>query len=123
LDCPPSFNLLTINALACSNLILVPAKPEVFSINGIALIKAFAEERGIPIKIVFNQVDKRSLLHKRVMREAVNKFNGQLLANSIRNSMALAEAFEHAQDIFHYRNKSTGASDFTNIADELISVI
>jgi hypothetical protein len=37
--------------------------------------------------------------------------------------MALAEAFEHAQDIFHYRNKSTGASDFTNIADELISVI
>jgi chromosome partitioning protein len=123
LDCPPSFNLLTINALTCSNLILIPAKPEIFSINGISLIQAFANERQIPFKIIFNQVNERSLLHKKVISKAVSEYTGHLLTHSIRNTIALAEAFEHAQDIFHYRNTSSGASDFTKVADELFAVI
>jgi chromosome partitioning protein len=123
LDCPPSFNLLTINALKCSNLILVPAKPEIFSMNGISLIKNFADENNIPFKIVFNQVNVRSLLHQQVMDSAEGEFQGKLLTNSIRNTITLAEAFEHAQDIFHYKNESPGASDFVNVADELMPYI
>jgi chromosome partitioning protein len=120
LDCPPAFNLLTINALRCSNLILVPAKPEMFSIHGISLIKNFADENDIPFKIVFNQVNVRSLLHQQVMDSAGEEFQGKLLTNNIRNTITLAEAFDHAQDIFHYKNDSSGASDFTNVADELM---
>jgi chromosome partitioning protein len=123
LDCPPSFNFLTINALKCSNLILVPAKPEIFSIDGISLIKNFADENEIPFKIVFNQVNVRSLLHQQVMDNAEGEFQGKLLSNNIRNTITLAEAFEHAQDIFHYKNDSSGASDFVNVADELMPYI
>jgi chromosome partitioning protein len=120
LDCPPSFNLLTINALSCSNLILVPAKPEVFSIDGLALIKSFANKNGIPFKILFNQVNERSVFHKKVMREALDTFSKDVVQQKVRNNIALAEAFAHARNIFNYRSKSIGAKDFTNVADELI---
>lgn len=123
LDCPPSFNLLTLNALYSSNLILIPAKPEVFSINGIQLIKKFAIDNNIPFKIIFNQVNVRSVLHQKIINEAAENFNGNLLGRNVRNTIALAEAFEHARDIFHYNNDSQGAEDFTNLAEELLPFV
>jgi chromosome partitioning protein len=123
LDCPPSFNLLTLNALHSCNLILIPAKPEIFSINGIGLIKKFATDNAIPYKIIFNQVNTRSVLHQKVISDAGLKFNGNLLGQSVRNNIALAEAFEHARDIFNYNNTSQGAEDFANLAEELIPFV
>ena len=121
LDCPPSFNLLTINALQCSDLILIPTKPEQFSIDGIRLVENFASENHIPFKIIFNQVNTRLLLHRQNMSVISGKFNGNTCVNSIRNSISLAEAFGHAKDIFHYKNKSIGATDFVNLSGELMS--
>ena len=123
IDCPPSFNLLTINALNCSKLILIPVKPEKFSIDGIRLIEHFANENEVPFKIIFNQANARLLYHQQIMTETAAQFNGHLLKNSIRNTIALSEAFGHAKDIFHYKNKSIGASDFMNLTDELIRYI
>lgn len=123
LDCPPSFNIFTINALSCSNLILAPAKPEIFSVHGIEFLKKFANAHGIPFKIVFNQINTQSLLHKRIMEQVTRDYDGNLLSNSIRNSIALAEAFESAQDIFNYKSNSSAADDFTKLADELIPYI
>ena len=57
------------------------------------------------------------------MNIASGKFNGKVFKNSIRNSISLAEAFGHAKDIFHYKNTSNGASDFVDLADELINYI
>jgi chromosome partitioning protein len=123
LDCPPSFNLLTLNALYSSSLILIPAKPEIFSIQGISLIKKFATDNNIPFKILFNQVNNRSLLHQKVITEAESNFNGNLLGRNVRNNIALAEAFEHARDIFHYNSSSQGAEDFANLAEELLPFV
>jgi chromosome partitioning protein len=123
LDCPPSYNLLTINALNSSNLIIVPAKPESFSMNGIELIKNFAVENDISFKIVFNQVNKRLLLHQKIMESAKEKYNGDLATHTIRNTVLLAEAFDHAQNIFHYKSKSLAAFDFVNLSDELLPFI
>ena len=123
LDCPPSFTILTVNALKCSNLILVPAKPETFSVHGIALLNDFANENNIPFKIVFNQINFRTLFHKRIMEEVRLNYPDQLLKSSIKNGIALAEAFSCAQDIFNYRNESNAAEDFANLADELLPYI
>lgn len=120
IDCPPSFNLLTINALHASNLILAPAKPEIFSIHGIDMVKEFAKENAIPYRIIFNQVNIRCLLHKRMIDDATKQFNGNLLKHRIRNTIVLAEAFEHAQNIFNYKSESSGADDFVELADELL---
>jgi len=120
IDCPPSFNLLTINALQCSNLILIPAKPEKFSINGIDLIKKFAIENDIPFKVIFNQVNIQSLLHRKVIKTTQEEFNDDLLIQNIRNTIVLAEAFENAKNIFNHKSDSLGASDFVDLADELL---
>lgn len=120
IDCPPSFNLLTINALHSSNLILVPAKPEIFSIHGIAHIKNFADENAIPFKIIFNQVNANSTLHRETIQHAKEQFDGSLLNHTIRNTVVLAEAFENAQNIFSYKSESSGADDFVKLAEELL---
>lgn len=120
IDCPPSFNLLTINALHSSNLILIPAKPEIFSIHGIDHIKNFANENAIPFKIIFNQVNIRSTLHRETIQTTKNKYNGNQMNHTIRNTVVLAEAFENAQNIFSYKTESLGAADFVELADELL---
>lgn len=123
IDCPPSFNLLTINALRSSNLILIPAKPEIFSIHGIERIKNFAKENDIKFKIFFNQVNKRSNLHKETVLNSKKQFNGNQMKHTIRNTVVLAEAFQNAKNIFSYKSKSLGATDFTNLTDELMPFI
>ena len=120
IDCPPSYNLLTINALHCSNLILIPARPEVFSIRGIDHIKNFADENAIPFKVIFNQVNIRSTLHKDTIQNSKKQFNGNQMNQTIRNTVVLAEAFENAQNIFSYKSESLGATDFVDLADELL---
>ena len=120
IDCPPSFNLLTINALHSCNLILIPAKPEIFSIYGIDHIKNFANENSIPFKVIFNQVNMRSLLHKETIQNTKKQYNGNQMNHTIRNTVVLAEAFENAQNIFNYKGKSPGAADFVKLADELL---
>jgi chromosome partitioning protein len=120
IDCLLSFNLLTINGFYCSNLILVPAKPEIFSIHGIDHIKKFADENSIPFKIIFNQVNIQSLLHRNTIQNAKKQFNGNLLKQPIRNTIVMAEAFEHAKNIFHYKGDSLGAGDFVDLSEELL---
>ena len=50
-------------------------------------------------------------------------YHDQLLNNHIKNAIALAEAFNHAKDIFNYKNESSAATDFVNLADELMPYI
>lgn len=120
IDCPPSFNLLTINALHSSNLILIPAKPEIFSIHGIDHIKKFANENAIPFKVIFNQVNMRSILHRETIKKSKEQLNGNQMNHTIRNTVVLAEAFEHAQNIFNYNSESSGADDFVKLSEELL---
>ncbi|MBI3482960.1 MAG: ParA family protein, partial [Bacteroidetes bacterium] len=65
----------------------------------------------------------RSVLHQKIITEAEVNFNGNLVGHNVRNTLALAEAFEHARDIFHYNNSSQGAEDFTNLAEELLPFV
>ncbi len=123
IDCPPAFNYLTINALSSSNLVLVPAKPELFSIQGIELIKDYAERKQIPYKIIFNQVDMRSNYHRQVINTAQENYQSNLVANYIRTSISLAEAFEQAIDIFKFNESGNGSKDFIKLADELIPFV
>lgn len=120
IDCPPSFNLLTMNALHCCNLILVPAKAEKFSIQGIDAVKNFADQNDVPFKIIFNQVNIRSLLHRKVIKNTKEQFNDRLMDQNIRNTVVLAEAFENAENIFFYKGESSGADDFIKLTDELL---
>ena len=91
--------------------------------QGIDLVKKFANENAIPFKIIFNQVNIRSRLHRRIIQKADRQFNGNLLNQNIRNTIVLAEAFENAQNIFHYKSESSGANDFVKLADELLSFL
>ncbi|MDH5366811.1 MAG: ParA family protein [Cyclobacteriaceae bacterium] len=119
IDCPPALNYLTLNALNTSNLIVIPAKPERFSVKGVNQISSIADKNNIPFKILFNQVNKRSLFHKRIMKLTRENYNGSTLSHYVRNNVSLAEAFDEAKNIFHYKSESTGAQDFVEIADEL----
>ena len=53
------------------------------------------------------------------MEQTKKKYNGKILNNYVRNTVALAEAFEEAKNIFHYKSECLGAQDYVEIADEL----
>ena len=57
------------------------------------------------------------------MEEVKVLYPEQLLNSHIKNAIALAKAFDSAKDIFNYKNESSAAEDFTNLADELIPFI
>ena len=123
IDCPTAFNYLTINALNCSNLILIPSKAEKFSVDGIEMIKSYALQHNIPFKIVFNLVNGRLRLHKNTIKAAEESMKEVVLHARIRNTVVLSEAFSHAKDIFHYNVESKAADDFIKLSDELMDFI
>lgn len=123
IDCPTAFNNLTLNALNCSHLILIPAKAERFSLDGMGIIKDHALAHNIPFKIVFNLTNDRLKLHRAMIKETEVENGGDLLATKIRNTVALSEAFNHAKDIFHYNVESHAAEDFIDLSDELVQYI
>jgi cellulose biosynthesis protein BcsQ len=70
--------------------------------------------------VIFNQVNTNSILHRETIQNAKTQFNGNQLNHTIRNTVVLAEAFEYAQNIFSYNSTSSGATDFVELADELV---
>jgi len=123
IDCPTAFNNLTLNALNCSNLILIPSKAEKFSVDGIEMIRTYAEKNNIPYKIVFNQVSSYFKLHATTMNSIEDRLKSSVLKTKIRSTIALSEAFTHAKNIFHYNVDSRGAKDFIRLSDEIMEFI
>ncbi len=123
IDCPPVMNSLCINALNACNLLLIPAKPELFSLQGVETIERFLASRNLPFKIFFNQVNTRSTHHKKLMKEIESKYTTFTLHSYVRNNVALSEAFSEATSIFHYKTESIGAKDFVSLSDEITQYI
>lgn len=122
IDCPPAFNTLTINAItSCSN-VLIPAKPELFSVLGIHYVASYLQAIDLPFKILFNQVNSRSTYHTQVIKNVKEKYAHELFETHIRNCISLSEAFESALDIFHYRKTSNGSIDFEQVANEFLEM-
>lgn len=127
IDCPPSLNLITINALVSSDSVIVPLQSEFLALEGLtdlikninSIKKNFNPKLNLQ-GIVLTMFDKRNNLSQMVETD-VRKFFGSKVYNTvIPRSVRISEAPSHGQPILIYDFKSTGAKAYLNLAREVL---
>ncbi|MBQ7660326.1 MAG: ParA family protein [Alphaproteobacteria bacterium] len=127
IDCPPSLNLLTINALCAANSVIVPLQCEFLALEGLAdLMKNIERVKrsfnpALKIDgIVLTMFDRRNNLSFMVEKD-VRKFFGDLVYQTvIPRNVRVSEAPSHGKPIMIYDFKSVGAQSYISLAKEVL---
>ena len=127
IDCPPALGLLSLNALAAVERVIIPVQSEYLALHGVRqLLDTIDQVRGIynPSLIVGGVLiclhDNRKRL-ARAVADTIRTYFGDLVFDTIiRTNVALAEAPANGQTIFEYAPKSSGAEDYTSLAEEVL---
>ena len=116
IDCPPSLGLLTLNALAAADSVLIPIQCEYFALEGIsALIDTIDRTKAslnpdLKIEgVLLTMFDDRTLLARQVANDLREFFSGEVFETIIPRNVRLAEAPSHGQPILQYDLRSRGA--------------
>ena len=128
IDCPPSLDLLTLNALAASDSILVPIQCEYLAIEGVSdLLDTLMRLRrtinpALAIEgILLTMYDDRTTLSKQVAADLRSFFGSQVFETVIPRNVRLAEAPSHGMPVIFYDISSRGAESYIQLAKELIA--
>lgn len=127
IDCPPSLNALTINALTTADSVLVPIQCEYYALEGLSQLMhtiELVQDRLNPELeiegVVFTMYDARTNLSLQVVENVKNNLNQTIYKSIIPRNVRLAEAPSHGLPITEYDAKSTGAEAYRMLAEEVI---
>jgi len=127
IDCPPSFNLLTINAMAAAQSVLVPVQAEFFALEGLSqLTNSITEFREMLnpnleiMGIVLTMVDSRTNLSKDVAKQVSSVFGKKLYNSVIPRNISVSEAPSHGKPVLLYDLKASGSQAYIQLAKEII---
>lgn len=127
IDCPPSLNMLTINAMTTAESILVPIQCEYYALEGISqlittidLVKKRLNNKLKINGVVFTMYDARTNLSSEVVDTVKENLNATVYKTIIPRNVRLAEAPSHGLPINLYDSKSAGAESYRNLAKEII---
>jgi len=127
IDCPPSLNVLTLNAMAAANSVLVPVQCEFFALEGISQLKQTIDgvratlNPGLEIQgVVLTMHDSRAKLSDEVANEVRATFGAKVYATMIPRNIKIAEAPSHGKPILLYDFKSAGSQAYIQLASEII---
>lgn len=125
IDCPPSLGLLTINALAAADLVIVPMQCEYYALEGLSqLVDTIERVRGTLNPelalhgVVLTMYDARNRLSKEVAAEVRKHF--RVFRTVIPRNVRLAEAPSHGKPVILYDASSLGSFGYLNLARELL---
>lgn len=127
IDCQPSLGLLTVNALACSDGVIIPTECEYFSLRGLALLTDTVEkvrERLNPkleiSGIVVTRYDNRTVNAREVMARVLERFGDLLFDTVIARTIRFPETSVAGEPIINWAPKSGGAQAYRALAREVI---
>ena len=127
MDCPPSLNMLTVNALTAADAVLIPVQCEYFALEGIAALLDTIEQiqDALNPKLVIEGVlrtmyDGRTSLANDVSKELKKYFGDKLYRTVIPRNIRVAEAPSHGLPVMQYDQSSRGALSYLALAGELI---
>lgn len=127
IDCPPSLNLITINALVASNSVIIPLQCEFLALEGLTdlvkninqIKKVFNPELKVQ-GIVLTMFDKRNNLSSMVEKDVRSYFGDLVYQTVIPRSVRISEAPSHGKPILIYDFKSVGAQAYISLAKEVL---
>jgi len=127
-DCPPSLSLLTLNALAAADTVLVPIQCEYYALEGVTSlmntiqrVKRTFNPRLEIEGILLTMLDGRTNLGLQVVDQVKKHFRKEVFATMIPRNVRLGEAPSHGQPINLYDPKSTGAMAYQALAREVLA--
>jgi len=127
IDCPPSLNLLTLNAMVASHAVLVPVQCEFFALEGISQLKDNIDQikatlnPGLEIQgVVLTMHDQRTSLSREVAQNVRGFFGAKVYETMIPRNTRVAEAPSHGKPILLYDVNSAGSQAYMRLAAEII---
>lgn len=127
IDCPPSLDLLTLNALAASDSVLVPIQCEYLALEGVSeLLDTLMRLRrtinpALSVEgILLTMYDDRTTLSKQVAADLRSFFGSQVFESVIPRNVRLAEAPSHGMPVIFYDIHSKGAESYIQLAKEVM---
>ena len=127
IDCPPSLNMLTVNAMTTADTVLVPIQCEYYALEGLSqlihTINLVQERLNPKLQIegvVFTMYDIRTNLSNQVVENVRENLDTKIYNTMIPRNIRLAEAPSYGLPINMYDNKSAGAESYRNLAQEII---
>ena len=127
IDCPPALDLLTLNALAASDAVLIPIHCEYFALEGISsLLEVMESVRGelnpgLQIEgVLLTMHDSRLSLTRQVDDDLRSHFGNLVLETVIPRNVRLAEAPSHGKPVLDYDIRSKGAQSYLALAREIL---
>lgn len=129
IDCPPSLGILTLNALAASDGLLVPLQCEYYALEGISMMNRVLtqlRETGVNPRldifgVVMTMFDGRTKLSNEVVGEVRNLLGARVFETVIPRGTRLAEAPSFGKPIIHYDKYSSGAAAYELLAQEVLA--
>ena len=128
IDCPPSLNMLTVNAMTTADTVLVPIQCEYYALEGLSqlihTINLVQERLNPKLQIegvVFTMYDVRTNLSNQVVDTVKENLDTKIYSTMIPRNIRLAEAPSYGMPINMYDPKSAGAEAYMSLADEVIN--
>lgn len=129
IDCSPSLGLITVNALAASDSVIIPVQCEYFALEGLGkllnTIKIVQNRINTDLEIegiLLTMYDQRLRLSNQVMEEVKKHFQELVFDTIINRNTRIGEAPSFGKPIIMYDADSTGAKDYMNLAREIIQL-
>jgi chromosome partitioning protein len=127
IDCQPSLGLLTVNALACSDGIIVPLECEYFAMRGVALLTETVDKVSRRINprlqmdgLLATMYDSRTLHSREVLTRVVDRFGEEVFHTVISRTVRFPDATVAGEPITCFDPASTGASSYRELAKEVL---
>ena len=127
IDCPPSLNMLTVNALVAADGIVIPMQCEYYALEGLSSLLDTIEQIRVSVNpelklegVLRTMYDPRNNLSNDVSSELVNHFGDQVYRTVIPRNIRLAEAPSYGQPILQYEKNSRGSLAYLALAGEFL---
>ena len=128
IDCPPSLGLLTLNALAAADTVLVPIQAEYYALEGVgmlsqsvALVQEYLNPRLTWEGVLLTMYDSRTNLAEQVADEVQRHFGDLVYRTKIPRNVRLSEAPSYGEPIIRYASASSGAKTYRRLAQEFLT--
>ena len=128
IDCPPSLGLLTINALAAANTVIIPIQSEYYALEGLSqlmnTIKLVVKHLNPSLKIegvVLTMNDNRAIISKQISAEIRKYFGKRVFDTVIPRNIRLAEAPSHGKPIALHDTRCSGAKAYLALTEEYLA--
>ena len=128
IDCPPSLNMLTLNALVAADGVLIPMQCEYYALEGLSALLntvtkvASSVNKKLKVEgILRTMFDPRNSLSNEVTKQLHTHFGNKVYRTVIPRNVRLAEAPSHGLSVIQYDKSSKGASAYMGLAHEILS--